>query len=235
MRQQINLYQAAFHERSTPLAARTALAALGIVCVALLLWQIYDGREVAQLVTEVQAAQAQTQRQSELAAAVAAALATRGSPASLQARAKHLAALLGERRRVLELLQNGVAGSAGGFADRLEALARRRVDGIWLDHIVLGDAVGVSSLAGHTLDPDLVPQYFHALAAEQALRGTRFDDFRIGASPNHDAASGDAPNGPGAGDAASVIGSKAPQPTSGATRFRASGASPLTTQPKGNS
>jgi hypothetical protein len=143
---------------------------------------------------------------------------------SLLAQAKQLATQLGERQRILELLHNGAAGTTGGFADRLEALARRRVDGVWLDHIVLGRAGGVSSLAGHTLDPNLVPDYFQALAGEPALRGTHFDEFRIGEPPNPDtgAASTD--------DASGASNSKAPQITAGATRFRASSTAPPTLQ-----
>jgi hypothetical protein len=143
----------------------------------------------------------------------------------VQAEAKKLAAQLGERRHVLDLLRSGAAGTTAGFAGRLEALARRRVDGVWLDHIVLGGAGGVSSLAGYTLNPDLVPRYFQALAAEPALRGTRFEEFRIGEPPNLDTGSAGAVGSSSVDDAAgatSASRSNAPQTARGTTRFRAS-------------
>jgi hypothetical protein len=230
MRQQINLYQPVFDEKRTRLSARTAASMLGIVCTALLFWRIYGGRQVTQLVKEVQSVRAQQQRQAELAGAAGAAQASRGNPVSLQAHAKQLATQLRERQRVLELLRSGAAGASGGFADRLEALARRRVDGVWLDHVVLGSAGGVSSLAGHTLDPNLVPRYFQALAAEPALQGTRFDEFRIGEPPNSDTGSAGAAGSPSAGDAAGVTDSKAPPKAPRVTRFRASSAAPPTPQ-----
>jgi hypothetical protein len=226
MRQQINLYQPAFYEQRTQLSARTAVSALGVVCAALLFWRIYSGRQVTQLTREVETVRAQQQRQSELAAVTEAARTMRGNPVRLQAQAQQLAAQLKQRQRALEFLHNGSTDPTRGFADRLEALARQRVDGVWLDHIVLGDTAGISSLAGYTLDPNLVPRYFQALAGEPALRGTRFDVFRIGEPPNLDARSAGATDSPSAGDTADATNSKAPQTAPGATRFRAFNAAP---------
>jgi hypothetical protein len=234
MRQQINLYQPAFHEQRTRLSARTAASVLGIVCGALLLWRFYGGRQVTQLVRDVQSVRAQQQRQSELARSEGVALATGGNPVSLQARAKELAIRLKARQRALELLRSGAAGTTGGFADGLEALARQRVDGVWLDRIVLGAGGGISSLTGHTLDPNLVPQYFQALAREPALRGTRFNEFRIGELAKSDAGSARI-DSLRAGDAAGATNAEAPKAAPGAIRFDASNATPPTPQSGGSS
>ena len=72
MRQQINLYQPVFHRQRTRLSAHTAVSVLGILCVALSLWRIYGGRQITQLLRDVQSGRAQLQRQSELAAAAGA-------------------------------------------------------------------------------------------------------------------------------------------------------------------
>jgi hypothetical protein len=235
MRQQINLYQPAFYEQRTQLPARTAACLLGIVVAALFVWRIQAGRRVTQLEKEVQRMQVHQHRQWELAGAAGVAQAMRGNPVSLQAKARQLATQLGQRKRALELLRSGAAGTTRGFADRLEALARRRVDGVWLDHIVLGAAGGVSSLAGHTLDPNLVPRYFQALANEPALRGARFDEFRIGDLPDPGTASAADADSPSAGDAPGATSSKAPERAPGATRFRASSPAPPTPQTRSSS
>jgi hypothetical protein len=235
MRQQINLYQAAFHEPRTRLSAHTAAAVVGIVCVALLLWRVYGGRQITQLVNDVQGARAQLQRQSQFAATTGAQRAARGNPSSLQAQAKQLATQVRERQRALEFLQSGAAGAAGGFADRLEALARRHVDGVWLDHIELGSASGVSSLAGHALDANLVPRYFQALAGEPALRGARFDEFRIGEPPNPCASPAGAMEPRNGCTATGAMDSKPPPSTPGAIRFRASNAAQPPLQSRGSS
>jgi hypothetical protein len=217
VRQQINLYQPVFYQRRTQLSAGTATSLLGIVCVALSLWRIYGGQQEAQLEKDVQSAQAQEQQQAEFARIVGASQATRPNLIDLQAQAKRLGTELTERKRALALLRSGAAGTTVGFADRLEALARRRVEGVWLDRIVLGGAIGVSSLAGRTWDPTLVPRYLQALAAEPALRGTRFDEFDIGEPPAADT------------DSAGAADFKTPQKERTATRFRASSIAPPST------
>jgi hypothetical protein len=231
MHQQINLYQPILNEKGTRVSAGTATWMLVVVCAALSLWQIREGRQVTQLEGTAQSERAQ-QRQSELAVAAAADRATRDDPLRLQRQAKQLVTQLGERRRALELLSSGAAGSTGGFADRLEALARRRLDGVWLDHIVLGAGGGVTSLAGHTVDPNLVPRYLQALAGEPALRGTRFDEFRIGEPPNPKTGSVDAVDLPSTGEAPRATQSKMPKIAAGAIWFHASTAPP---QPRSTS
>jgi hypothetical protein len=226
MHQQINLYQPILNGKSTRVSAGTATWILVVVCAVLSLWQIRQGRQVTQLERQAQSARAQQQRQSELAAATGADRATRDDPLRLQRQAEQLVTRLGERQRALELLSSGAAGTTGGFADRLEALARRRLDGVWLDHIVLGAAGGVTSLTGHTVDPNLVPSYLQALAGEPALRGTRFDEFRIGEPPNPDTGSPDAVDSPSAGEAPRATHSGTPKIAPGAIRFRASHAAP---------
>jgi hypothetical protein len=61
----------------------------------------------------------------------------------------------------------------------MEALARRHIDGIWLDHILLSSGTSAMSLSGSSLDADLVPRYLQSLATDPALRGARFDEFVI--------------------------------------------------------
>jgi hypothetical protein len=179
VRQEINLYQPVSDAQLMRLSAATAGWMLGVLCVVLSLWRLYDGRQVAQLERDVQSARAQQQRQSDMARADGVARVARDDTANLQAKALQLAARVRERQHALELIDGGAAGAPGGFAGRLEVFARRRVEGVWLDHIVLEGQGGIKILAGHTLDPNLVPRYFEGLAGEPAMRGTQFQEFRI--------------------------------------------------------
>ena len=234
MRQQINLYQPVLSTQSTPLSASTATLLLGTVCAALSLWWLYGERQVTNLEKEVRSAQAQQQQQAALVRVLGAAQANRANPVDLQARARQLGMQLTERQRILALLRSGELGTTDGFADRLAALARQRIEGVWLDHIVLSGASGVSSLAGRALDPNLVPRYLQALAAEQHLRGTRFDEFHIGPPSDTDPAG--AATLPSTGDPGSGADAKAPQKApSAAMRFRASSAAPPPTQTRSSS
>src|SRR4029453_11240848 len=83
------------------------------------------------------------------------------------------------RKRALLVLQQGAAGQTTGFAPRLEALARRHVEGLWIDGLVLSGTNGSMSVRGLALNADTVPVYLQNLAQERALAGTRFDDFVI--------------------------------------------------------
>src|SRR6185369_13529064 len=65
------------------------------------------------------------------------------------------------------------------FAARLEGLARQHVEGVWLDHLTLGGTANALSLSGTTVNPTLVPEYLHNLAADPALRGAQIDEFVI--------------------------------------------------------
>jgi len=183
MRQQVNLYQPIFRPHHRPFAAPAALWTLGLVVLGLLGTWGYGLQRVNHLGQDLVRLRALQQQQLQIAASAGASRAERPSPAALQAQATQLLADLKQRQQALEVLRSGAAGDPGGFARRLEALAHRHIDGLWLDHIVLVGGAGVASLSGRTLDPDLVPVYLQALTAEAALAGTRFEAFRIESAP----------------------------------------------------
>jgi hypothetical protein len=183
MRQQINLYQPIFRPQQKSFVAATAVWGVGLVAAALLASWGYGLVRVTHLGQDLVRLRSLQQQQLQIAARGDTAQLRRPSPVALQAKATQLLADLKQRQQALAVLRSGAAGDAGGFARRLEALAHRHVDGLWLDHIVLVGGDGVASLSGRTLDPDLVPQYLQTLTAESALAGTRFENFRIERAP----------------------------------------------------
>ena len=179
MRQQINLYQPIFTEPSKPLSASTVAILLGVVVIGLAAYSINSGMQVAKLSKQVDAQrEIQTKMEAQLAEATAA-ITARSNPAAAEARVKQLTASLDERTRALELLKSGAAGQTTGFAARFAALARRHVDGLWIDRLTISGTNGSMSLAGATLNADIVPEYLRNLAQEPVMAGTRFDDFSI--------------------------------------------------------
>ncbi len=183
MHQQVNLYQPIFRPQRLPFAAPTALLAVSLVSLLLLATWGFGVIRVARLGEDLARLRTLQQRQLELAASTGTARLGQSSPAELQAKASQLLADLKQRQLALQVLRSGAAGDAGGFAQRLAALAHQHVDGLWLDHIVLVGGAGIASLSGRTLDANLVPVYLQALTAESALAGTRFEAFRIEAAP----------------------------------------------------
>lgn len=97
----------------------------------------------------------------------------------VEARVKALAASLSERTQALQVLQSGAAGQTSGFAARMEALARRHVDGLWIDGLAMSGTQSTISISGSSVDADIVPAYLRSLSSEAVLNGTRFDDFVI--------------------------------------------------------
>lgn len=179
VRQQINLYQPVAPASSASFSARSAarVGALAIACLVAI-WG-YRAWQVAHLARALHSLAEQQQRQDATMAALNAARAADVSPEQLQARIASLTSDLAVRSRALELLRGGTAGQVGGFSARLAALARRPLQGLWIDHVVLSGMTESMSVGGSALDPDLVPRYLRGLADEQALAGARFDELVI--------------------------------------------------------
>lgn len=180
MRQQINLYQPIFSQSGSSFSARTAAIALAVVAFGLAAFTVHANLHLKQLERSVVELRAQHERQQAMlteAAALNAAAAA--DPAQVQARVKALENSLAERRAALDVLLSGAAGQTTGFADRIEALARRHVTGLWIERLELSGVNGAMTLSGVTLNADIVPQYLQSLAHEPVLNGARFDDFVI--------------------------------------------------------
>lgn len=179
MRQQINLYQPIFSQERKQLSAVTVASAIGVITAMLSGIAVYADRRVDQLERDVQAMRVRATQQEQVIAKAGEMFAARGNPAEIDARVKQLTESVAARSRALKVLQAGAAGQTTGFASRLEALARRHVDGLWLDGLVLSGTTGSMTLRGATLNAGTVPVYLQGLAHETALSGTRFDDFVI--------------------------------------------------------
>lgn len=191
MRQQINLYQPIFSEERKPLSALTLASVLLALIVGLGAYAVKSQMAVNALSAQADVLRAQQAEQENLGNESSAA-----EPLEVvEARVKKLDRLVAERTKALEVLKSGAAGTTIGFAPRLEALARRHVDGLWIDSMQLSGAKGAMTLAGGSYNPDVIPVYLRSLAQDKVLAGTRFDDFVIERPVPADAAAqeGDSP------------------------------------------
>lgn len=179
MRQQINLHQPIFRRERKSFSSVTVATTLGLVVIALTALSAYTARgvdglqkEVAQLTEQQAQQQAQLLKVGELHSRTA-------RRSDVEARVKVLTASLSERTQALQVLQSSAAGQTSGFAARMEALARRHVDGLWIDGLAMSGTQGTISISGSSVDADIVPAYLRSLSSEAVLNGTRFDDFVI--------------------------------------------------------
>jgi hypothetical protein len=182
MHQQINLYQPVFRAQRKIFSSRTIGTALAIVAVALVTLWFYGTWKVGRLEREVEQFARQDKTRAANLANGSAAFAAQANPAEIEARISALSEQLDRRARALNALRSGAAGSTEGFAARLEALARRHVDGLWLESLAFGGAERSMSVSGSAVDARLVPRYLEELQDEPALAGARFDHVDIGES-----------------------------------------------------
>ena len=177
--QQVNLYQPILGAEKRLFSARAiglCLALLAFSLAALGGYGAWRTSRVERSIAELEKRQA-----TELVKAERAGLALNPgkSLAELDAEAKELAADIAARERALAILKLGAGSPATGFAARLEALARRQIDGLWLHDVVVGSGDGRLAMRGQALDPKLVPAYLAALSEDPALAGVRFDKLTM--------------------------------------------------------
>ena len=179
MRQQINLHQPIFRRERKTLSAVTVAATLGVVVVALTGFSLYTARGVARLQAQVTQLTEQQQKQQEQLAKVGETFSRHARRSDVEARVRALQTTLSERTQALQVLQSGAAGQTSGFASRMEALARRHVNGLWIEGLAMSGTHSTMSISGGSVDADIVPVYLRSLSSEAVLSGTRFDDFVI--------------------------------------------------------
>ncbi len=191
--QQVNLYQPVADTRTGPFSFNTALVLVACVVTGLMSVWGYGLWRVQRLEHAVSDLRQQQEHQTQTLATLSAARAEGISPEQLDARVRLLAAQVESHSRALALVRNGDIGATAGFSRYLTALARHPVEGLWITHVAFA-GVGESklSLAGVALEPQLVPRYLQALAAEPGLVGVRFNDFTIERSPQNSTAAPDA-------------------------------------------
>jgi hypothetical protein len=179
MTQQINLYLDELRERTDPLDAKhigigviVLLAVLAAVSAGLV-WQArqVEGR-VAGLQRERDTVQAELNRQQER-------LQSLRADQDDDQRLQRLRAELAAKQRLVDYLESGRFGTRDGFSEWLQALARNRVEDLWLERVQLRAGGQHLRVAGHALVPETVPAFLGGLAEQEAFNGYRFRTMRI--------------------------------------------------------
>ena len=179
MDQQVNLYQPILGVERRLFSARALGACLVTLSVCLGALTVFEASHTARIeksVLQLEEREASNVKMAELATAV---LRPTLSVAQLDAEAKHLTADIEARERVLEIMRRGALSVSTGFAARLEALANRHIDGIWLSNILLGSGASRLAMQGRTTDANLLPAFLESLTHEPAMNGVRFDTLSM--------------------------------------------------------
>jgi hypothetical protein len=175
MEQQVNLYQPILGAEKRLFSARAIAVGLIVLVTCLGALTGYATWRTGRVELAIASLESQQAAQLALAERAAASIRPKESVAELDAKARGLAAEIAARELALGLVRSGEAPPGSGFAARLESLARRQVDGLWLRKIVVSTGDSRLALEGGAVEPRLVPAYLAALAEEPALNGARFD------------------------------------------------------------
>jgi len=187
MEQQVNLYQPILGAKKKLFSAHAIGVCLGVSAVLLIAvggYSTWRAGRTERLITELEQRQADQLAHVERAGA---AIHTGKTAAELDAEAKELSADIAAREHALDLVRQGTSSAESGFAARLESLARRQIDGLWLKGIVVTPGNDGLALRGATSDGRLVPLYLAALAEEHALAGVRFERLAMQRAKKEDA------------------------------------------------
>lgn len=179
MFQQVNLYQPIFREEQKLFSATTIGAGLGIIAAGLVLIALYSSWQIALLTRQLHAIEAQDQVHAKLVEASNALFANGETEKALTNRVNLLALELDRRQQALRYLGSGDVAAHGGFATRMEALAREQIDGLWLKGAIFTAESGRFALTGSALNAELVPLYLARLAHEPSLAGAKLDSLEI--------------------------------------------------------
>jgi len=179
--QQVNLYTEEFRPKKDPLAFRKILgAAVGLLVLcalysAYLIWSV-----IAQEQTLVRIDSANEDLQLEVDG-MQARLDARAKDSRLQNDNEVLKIRLHNTQLLLATIKQGVneEGVRQRFGDILVALAKHRIEPVWLSQVQISDGGERLSLIGHTREPDQVPVYLRAIGQESVLSGRSFNLFNI--------------------------------------------------------
>jgi len=175
MEQQINLYQPILGAEKHLFSAAAIVSGLGVLVICLGALAAFGAWRTARIERSVARFEQQQDAQMRLAANAGTLLHPVQTLAELDAAAREITANIAARERALQIVRSGAATPGSGFAARLDALAHRQIDGVWLTRILVSSGESHMAMQGGTTDPRLLPAYLSALSAEHALDDVRFD------------------------------------------------------------
>lgn len=177
--QEINLYGPALRGTRTVFSVTVIGVAAGVAVLSVLVawiytsgWQLPEAREQAAAVRAPL-----EQRRAEMMA-----LTQQGgeqADPALERRLERSRMLMERKLQLLGALHGDKVPAAAGFSALLAGLGRQRMEGLWLEEILIGAGGAELVLRGSALKEAYVPAYLQALAHEPAYQGREFETLRI--------------------------------------------------------
>ena len=179
MAQQLNLLNLSLRRVRTKLNATTMLMAAAAIYAAFSAWNTSETSDKKGLEARKSEAETRlTQSKADLEKSTQAAKKKDPDKRLIDDIAK-LELKLQVQREVLTALETGGLGNSEGFARYIAALARQRVEGVWLTKVGMNAVDNQLTISGRLLSAELLPQYIKALNRDEALRGRRFGELKL--------------------------------------------------------
>lgn len=172
--QYVNLYPAALRRQSPPLSAMQLAVACLVLVAALSAGSMVARGRAQDLARQTAELETQLKSERDQLAALGKELGARKGDPLLAAQLAGAEAILSARRDAIVVLEQGRIGNAEGFSDYLRAFSRQALQGLWLTSFDISGGGTEMSIAGRTVDADLLPRYVRRLNAEEVFRGRSF-------------------------------------------------------------
>jgi len=179
MKQQVNLYQPILRRERKIFSAVAMLQIAGLFVAGLMAIYGYGVWKSQALEAEVARLEDQRQAATERVESLGERFPSRQRDPELEARRDRLAAEKERKQKAVQVLSKGRFGNTEGFAGELAALARNRLDGLWLTGLTLYEGGQEMTLRGTTQADYLVPRLLQALSDEAVFTGTEFREARL--------------------------------------------------------
>ncbi|MGZ3181646.1 MAG: PilN domain-containing protein [Telluria sp.] len=179
MSQQINLFNPVFLKQKRIFAAGAMARALGVLLLGLSLLAGYGQWSLQQLRRQSSQQNLMVELRKAQLAKANADLVPRKKNAALEAEAAEVEAQLAALKKATGAIAQGDLGNTNGYAEYFVALARQRVDGLWLTGVTVVGAGGDLTVQGGALDASLVPAFIQRLGSEAAFKGKQFGSLEI--------------------------------------------------------
>lgn len=180
MSQQINLFNELFEQKKQRFTARTMATAAGVLVLGLAGVGVAGSLQLRGLQRDADAGAARLEQTRKRLDSVNAEFRPRQKDPRLDGELAEADGQLAALRRVSDTIAHGELGNTQGYAEYFRALARQRVEGLWLTGVSIGGAGQEIGVRGRAMDAALVPGFLGRLRNEKIMQGTPVGSLQIG-------------------------------------------------------
>jgi hypothetical protein len=175
----INLFQKDRSWKTRVLKANGIAAALAVLTAGLAALTWYSTWRLRAVETETGAVAQEYEHRNAGLTAAGATYSTRDDYQRLQRRVKDLEQTIARQDVVLGRMQTSTLQPRDAFSVRLEAVARARIEGVWLTQLEIATTPAKIRLAGVAMSADLLPQYLLQLGGEPRLGIRKLNNLTV--------------------------------------------------------